>query len=69
MIRRITNKELCNLPETWENSRIDTSKYYESVTAAYEVDADSYQELKKAGDLCQEHKGRFYVGVSCGILA
>ena len=69
MIRRITNKELCDLPEAWENSRIDGKKYHESVTAAYEVDAETYQELKKAGDLCQEYNGRFYVGVSCGILA
>ena len=69
MIRRITSKELCDLPETWENSRIDTTKYHESVTAAYEVDSDTYQELKKAGDLCQEYEGVFYVGVSCGILA
>lgn len=60
--RQISNKELADLPEAWENSLIDTSRYHESVMEAYEVDADTYETVKAEGFLCQIHDGRYYCG-------
>ena len=67
-IRQITARELCDLSENWENSKVDTNKYYQSVLAAWEVDEDTYRKLKAAGNLCQESEGRFYIGESGCVL-
>ncbi len=61
MCRKLSNAELADLPESWENPTVDTSKYIQCVLAAYEVDEAGYLEHKRAGGLCQEHSGRFYV--------
>ena len=60
--RQITNKELADLPEAWENSLIDTSKYTQSCLVGYEVDAETYEVVKREGFLCQIHNGRYYCG-------
>jgi len=60
-IREISNHELFLLAEEWENSRIDTAKYYESVTSAHEVDELTFQIAQKDGFLCQVYNNRFYV--------
>jgi hypothetical protein len=61
MGRRISNAELADLPESWENPTVDTSKYIQCVVAAYEVDKAVYLKHKRAGGLCQEHSGHFYI--------
>ena len=61
-IREVSNQELFLLAEEWENSKIDTSKYYESITSAHEVDELTYQSTKREGVfLCQIHNNRYYV--------
>lgn len=61
MIRKISNKELCDLSEDWENSKVDRSKYYDNVVEAYEVDKEVFDGLKNDGVLCQEQDGKYYV--------
>lgn len=61
MIRKISAKELFDLSEDWENSKIDRRKYYESVADAFEVDKELYDELKNDGALCQVCDGRYYI--------
>jgi len=60
-IRLISNKELADLPSEWENSKVDTSKYYTCVMRAYQATKDTYEDFKKAGCLCQKHKGLYYI--------
>ena len=60
-IREISNHELFLLAEEWENSRIDTAKYYASITSAHEVDELTFQIALKDGFLCQVYNNRFYV--------
>ena len=60
-IREISNHELFLLTEEWENSRIDTAKYYESITSAHEVDELTFQIALKDGFICQVYNNRFYV--------
>lgn len=60
--RKITNEELADLPETWENPRVDTRKYIQCTMSAYEVDQELYETLKHAGALVQIHNGRYYAG-------
>ena len=60
-IREISNHELFLLAEEWENSKIDTVKYYESITSAHEVDELTFQTAQKDGFLCQVYNNRFYV--------
>lgn len=70
MIRKISAKELFDLSEDWENSKV-SKEYYDSVAEAYEVDKEVYDELKNDGVLCQEHDGLYYVAGSqdiCDIL-
>jgi len=52
--RRITNEELANLSEAWEHPTVDTSKYYQSVLVAYEIDQETYLASKRAGHLVQK---------------
>ena len=59
--RIIDNRELADLPESWENSTVDTSKYYQCVLKAWEVDIDTYKAFKSDGALCQEHDNRFFI--------
>lgn len=59
--RKISNKELADLPSSWENPKVDTRKYYQCATAAWEVDKETYENYKRDGGLCQEYKGRYYI--------
>ena len=62
MYRRISNKELADLPTDWENPTVDTRKYIQNVSAAYEVDDTTYLRRKRLGDLVQIHQGKYYAG-------
>jgi hypothetical protein len=59
--RRLDNWELCDLPMNWENPRVDTSKYHQSVMEAWEVDEGLYGLAKEWGDLCQKYDGRYFI--------
>ena len=59
--RELTAQELADLPEAWQNAKVDTSKYYQSALKAWEVDPKTYQQAKAAGRLCMQYKGRFYI--------
>jgi len=59
--RLITDEELADLSSNWENPTVDTSKYYQNVWKAWEVDQAAYEQHKKDGGLCQQYKGRYYI--------
>ena len=59
--RELTDLELAELSNHWENAKVDTRKYYQNVTTAWEVDYNEYAATQLAGDLCQEHQGQYYV--------
>ena len=59
--RKLNNLELADLSSNWENSTVDTNKYYQNVLCAYEVDEKSYNHHKSNGGLCQKNKNNFYV--------
>ena len=59
--RELSNKELADLPETWQNSKVDTSKYYESVMKAWEVDRPTFYRFKAEGRLCMVNAGKYYI--------
>lgn len=61
IVRKISNEELADLPERWENSTVDTNKYHQSVFRAYEVTQTIYNAHKKEGGLCQEHNNKYYI--------
>lgn len=58
--RQITNEELADLPSKWGNSPV-SSKYYDCVLRAWEVDAVTFNRMKDDGALYLEINGRFYV--------
>jgi len=60
-MRKISNKELADLPPEWENSKVDTKKYYQNVMEAYEVSIGLYMECKRDGGLCQKYSDRYYI--------
>lgn len=59
--RKLTNEELADLSLEWENPTVDTSKYFQDVMEAWEVDRDAYEGHKGEGGLAQEHAGRYYI--------
>jgi hypothetical protein len=59
--RKINNRELADLPEAWENPKVDTRHYIQCALEAWEVDLKTYQDHKRAGGLCQVHEGRYYI--------
>jgi hypothetical protein len=59
--RKISNQELADLSNEWENPKVDTTKYYHNVIEAWEVSKDAYETYKKLGVLCQEHEGKYYI--------
>lgn len=59
--RKITAQELADLSDEWENPTVDTSKYYQSVGRAWEVDRPTYTKYRKAGGLCQQNNDRYYI--------
>lgn len=61
-LRKLTNKELADLPEKWEN-QLDTNKYKETPFKAYETSEESYRIYKNDGYLVQEYRGKHYVGI------
>lgn len=61
MLRRITNEELADLPEKWENPKVDTNKYWQCVLIAWECGKQQYKNHKMRGGLCQRHKNKYYV--------
>ena len=58
--RKITNRELADLPQDWNNPTVDTSKFHQSVWEAWEVNKELYEKFTKKGVLTQEHEGRYY---------
>ena len=60
-MRQLSNQELADLPEKWENTTVDTSKYIQVPMRAWEVRKEVYQQEKQRGRLCQEYRGRYYV--------
>lgn len=59
--RKVSNMELADLPERWENPMVDVTKYYQCALAAWEVDEPTYLDQREKGGLCQVYKGRFYI--------
>jgi len=59
--RRISDKELADLPNEWEGSKVDTSRYYECFLRVYETTRETYEIIKGAGDPCMKYKGKYYV--------
>ena len=70
--RKLTNKEMFELPDDWknpdnenslgwENPKVDIKQYYPSIITIYEVDQNTYKQYKNNGGLCQEYKNRFYI--------
>lgn len=60
-MRQISEWELADLPEEWENPSVDTRHYIQTVMRAWEVDEATYLKHKENGNLCQKHDGRYYV--------
>ena len=60
-VRRITNRELADLPADWENPTVDTRKYCQCVLVAFEVDEQTFFEHREDGGLCQKSNERFYI--------
>ena len=75
--RKLTNKEMFELPDDWkipysdqhhrgtstgwENPKVDITKYRPSIIVIYEVDQNTYKQYKNNGGLCQEYENRFYI--------
>jgi hypothetical protein len=59
--RKISAKELADLPEKWENPTVDTSQYVQCALQAWEVNEKVYNQWKTDGGLCQKYDGKFYV--------
>ena len=70
--RKLTNKEMFELPDDWknpdneksngwENPKVNTKQYYPSIITIYEVDQNTYKQYKNNGGLCQEYENRFYI--------
>ena len=51
---KLEAEELADLSEEWENPTVDTSKYYQSVGAAWQVTKFIYEKYKALGGLCQK---------------
>ena len=60
-MRKVTNQELADLGEDWENSTVDTYKYYQNVLSAWEVTGEQYSFWKSEGRLCQVYNKKYYV--------
>ncbi len=60
-MRIISNRELADLPEEWENPTVDTIKYFQCVMSAYECTEIQYNAFKKRGRLVQYYKEKYYV--------
>jgi len=58
---KLTAEQLADISSEWENSTVDTSKYYQAVMTAWEVSKDIYYDWREAGGLCQEYRGKFYI--------
>jgi len=61
MLRQVTNQELADLSSEWENASNDTSKYYQNVLQAWEVDSETYLRYKAEGGLCKQVNDRYYI--------
>ena len=59
--RKLSNKELADLPEAWENAKIDTTKYIQTACEVWEVDGSTYAMHKATGDLCQVFEDKYYI--------
>lgn len=59
--QRLTPQQLADLPETWENPTVDTSKYIQAVGRAWEVDEDTFRECLHDGTLCQQVGNRYFI--------
>jgi hypothetical protein len=60
-MRKISNEELADLPNNWNNPTVDISKYYQNVMYAFEVSKEVYDKYYVDGGLCQTYKGKFYI--------
>jgi hypothetical protein len=61
MAREISASELADLSTDWNNPTVDTSKYYQCVLQAWEVDQKIFDAHNREGGLCQIQNGRFYI--------
>ena len=60
--RKIGYQELADLPSRWENPTVDTRKYYQTCLNVWEVDKQTYDELKAEGLLVQVCQDKYYAG-------
>lgn len=51
--RLISNEELADLSDNWENPTVDTAKYFQTVLRCYEVCEEFYNICKAEGIVCQ----------------
>lgn len=58
---KLTNEELADLSNDWENPTVDTRKYYQNVFKALKVDQETYEYHKKSGGLCQVYENNYYI--------
>lgn len=61
MGRPLSAEELADLSSEWLNPTVDTSKYFQSVLRAWEVEEADYIRWKNVGGSCQEEQGKFYI--------
>jgi hypothetical protein len=59
--RKITDEELADISNNWENPTVDIKKYYQNVFVAWEVNEKDYNPHKLNGGLCQKFNNRFYI--------
>ena len=59
--RQLSSAELADLSSHWENSKVDSSKYYDAVITAWEVSEEFYVAWKQAGGLCQQQNNKYYI--------
>lgn len=60
-VRKLTDEELADLPQDWENPTVDTRHYYQSAIEAWEVDQALYDQHRREGGLAQKFKGKYYI--------
>lgn len=54
--RHLSNREMADLPQSWENALVDTSRYFVSATLIFEIDEWLYDLWDNLGYLVQTVK-------------
>lgn len=62
-MRKISNEELADLPNDWENPTVDTRFYIEGCMNVWEITKEQYEIVKAEGFKCQKYKEKYYAGV------